>query len=526
MMRTKLSYFENYPGRWLWLGPLLYMFVVSLYFAARYAGHWAETDSATFTGIIRVLVGEGRLAPENGGVYPNGYGYQAISAFIVALTGLDVTTLQQVVYPLTAAIVVLPAWVLYRELTGSAKGATLATMLLFTQPEFLFVVLRSSHEKFTRSLMLLCLFLLVRSFKLRARPWLFATHIGLFYLTAFAFIASNNLLAHSFIFAVSSALILGWLLERRNAYTQQEGSILRRLAYAVLICLGLVYVFTFYAYRPAKHDLLVLQDIWTRIAALFLDLQTRTTNPYAQVEAGWVSLPIYFILSIANWIILATSCVIWARQGLRWLWRREKPNTSMDLLLWLLYAAFTAQGALSVVVDASGAIAGNLQHRLFPSFSILAVAYVGAALAQWRPNRFAGPIRIGLAAGIFCISILSVLKAINEPLLSNKWIFYRSDELAALDWSDTHLKNAEIWTEFDERLASAFVTQTDGSANSNSFRGHVNRSTMRDMILTTVTRLRSSRLQRELPVPPDALRVYDNGAAELYHLRPRTLYQR
>ena len=147
-------------------------------------------------------------------IYSNGYAFQAISAFIMAITGLDLATLQQLVYPLVAALVVLPAWALYRELTGSARGATLASLLLFTQPEFLFVILRSSHEKFTRTFLLLCLFFLVRSFKMRDRPWLFAMHVGLFYLTAYAFIASNNLLAHSFIFAIAVALICGSALER------------------------------------------------------------------------------------------------------------------------------------------------------------------------------------------------------------------------------------------------------------------------------------------------------------------------
>src|SRR5439155_13525618 len=91
---------------WPWLGPLLYMAVVSLYFAGRYAGRWAENDSAVFADIIRVFAHAGRLVPERGAVYPNGYAYQAISTFIVTMTGLDVATLQQLVYPLVAPLVV------------------------------------------------------------------------------------------------------------------------------------------------------------------------------------------------------------------------------------------------------------------------------------------------------------------------------------------------------------------------------------------------------------------------------------
>jgi hypothetical protein len=522
-------YISHRTSHWLLLGPLLYMVVVGLYYVGRYGGQWAESDSASFTNAIRAFARAGRLIPVEGEVYPNGYAYQAISTFIIALTGLDAQTLQQLVYPLVASMLVLPAWVLYRELTGSARGATLTTVLLFTQPEFLFMILRSSHEKFTRTLTLLCLYFLVRSFKLRNRPWLFATHVGLFYLAAFALIASNNLLAHSFIFAVATALLLGWLLVKRNADLQQSRYILQRLLYTMVICLGLAYVVTFHVYSPAQHDLLILQSISDRMAALFLDVQSTggqgATSPYTQVQTAWISLYVYFLGSIANWIILATSFAIWTRQGMRWLWRGEAPKTQVSSLLWLFYAAFAVQGVLSVVADVSGVLSSNLQHRLFPSFSTIAVALVGTALAQWRPRRFAQAIQLGLTIGIFCIAILSVLKATNEPALSNKWTFYRSGELAVLKWSDAHLQNAEVWTEFDERLVVALSTARERSTNQNGFITSPLRPTTDNMILSSITRLRSSRLHHLLPVPPDTFRVYDNGEAELYHVRPRTPYQ-
>ncbi len=514
-------------SHWLWLGPLLYMVIVGGYFVARYEGRWAENDSAVFAKYIRLLLQTGQLTPTDVVVYPNGYAYQAISAFIVAITGLDVTTLQQVIYPLTSALVVLPAWALYRELLGSARGATLATVLLFTQPEFLFVILRSSHEKFTRTLLLLCLLLLVRSFKIRDRPWLFAMHVTLFYVTSFAFIAGNNLLAHSFIFAIAIALMLGWVLEGWRPHLRLESaSLVQRLPYAVLISLGLVYLFTFYAYQPAQHDLLVLQNLVDRIAALFLDVQTQPTNAYAQVATGWISLPVYFMVSIANWIILAVSFVIWLRQGVRWVLRSRTPESLPAWLLWLFYAALAAQGGFSVLADASGALGSNLQHRIFPSMSIIAVGIVSATLTQWQPRRFVRPLHLGLTALIGCIAVLSVLKATNEPLLSNKWTFYQANELRALEWSDAHLRDSEIWTELDERLAVAFITKHGSSTNGNNWYAFDLNPTTRNLIITNVTRLRSSRLQQALPLPPDAQRVYDNGDAQLYHLRARTPYQR
>lgn len=520
---------EDRANIWYWLGPLFYMLVVGYYATVRYMGNWAENDSAAFTHWIRKLTADGQLVPLGGGIYPNGYAYQAISTYVASTTGLSPAVLQQLMYPLIACIVVLPAWIFYREFTGSQQGATLTTILLFTQPEFLFVILRSSHEKFTRTFMLLCLFLLVRSFTLSDKPRFFAVYIGLFYLIIYAFILSNNMLAYSFIFAIVIALIFNWLLEKR-VLTLHNAYISRRLCYVMIVSIGFVYLFTFYIYPPAQHDLVVLKDTWEQIKALFLSTQNSTettyTNAYRYVSFSWTSLPIYFLVSIANWIIFIVSFTIWIYQGLRWLWRGIAPDNQSARFLWILYTAFAIQGTLSVVADASGALGSNLQHRLFPSFSIIAVGMVGAVLGRWRPRHFEKPVWVGISVAIFCVSILSVMKATNEPIISNKWIFYRQGEMAALRWSDSHLRYAEVGTEFDERLWAAFRTEEGSSRNQNRFLSYRMTSTMRDFLLSSVTRLRSSRVQLPLPVPPDALRVYDNGEAELYHLRPKTPFQR
>lgn len=512
---------------WALLGLFVYMLLVGGYFLIRYQGRWAEADSAAFTKMIRVFSSAGRLVPSNdyGEVYPNGYAFQVISTFLLKTTGLEVATLQQLIYPFLAALVVLPAWMMYRELLGGVRKALIATLLLFTQPEFLFVILRSSHEKFTRTLMLLCLFLLCRSFKLQQRPLLFAAHVGLFYLATFSFISSNNLLAHSFIFAVVLALGVGRVLKSRVHSGFQNNPILQRLGYASMICMGLVYLFTFYVYSPAQHDLIVLHNIWQRIVALFLDVQQETTNAYTQVAVGWISLPIYFTVSIANWLVLLGSFAIWLSQSWRWVVRRSEQPSQMAWLLWLFYTAFALQGVISAVADASGSI-GNLQHRLFPSFSIMAVAMVAGALGGWRPRRFDRPLRAGAALVVGALAFLSVLKATNEPILSNKWTFYRENELMAVAWTDAHMQNAEIWTEFDERLGMAYFTNRGSLRNKNQLFADDLRVATRTIVVTQVTRLRGARLGRSLPVPVDALRVYDNGAAQVYHLRPQSPYQR
>jgi hypothetical protein len=514
---------------WFWLGPLLFMSVVGLYFVVRFDGYWAEADSSSFTMYIRGFVDKGKLIPnpDMANIYPNGYAYQALSTFVVALTGLKVETLQQWVYPLLAAIVVLPAWIAYRELTGSSLGGTLATLLLLTQPEFLFVILRSSHEKFTRMLMLLCLFLLFRSISQRQPFKGVSIYAGLFYFILFACIASNYILATSFIFAIVLVYLLGGITEKLKPHLKAwNNNLTIHLRYMIPICLGLMYIFAFHIYPPARHTLAVAQQTWDLIKTLFLGIGTQNANvfvAYDYTTFGWINLPTYFVLSIANWIMLIVSFAIWLRQSWSWIRHSEAPKSQMTWLLWLFYAAFAIQEVMAAISDASGALSSNLQLRLFPSFSMIAVAMIGAEWAEWRPLRFQRMISIGLTSILFCITIVSVLKATNEPLFSNKWNFYHPNELLALKWADVHLHNADVWTEFDERLTTAYLTDIGESVN--RFTYYITPNT-RDLMLSTITRLRSIRLRRPPPVPPDAFQVYDNGTAQLYHIRPRTPYQR
>jgi hypothetical protein len=512
---------------WLWIGPLLFMGCVSLFFVSRFGGLWAEFDSALLTDVIRAFVQEGRLVPGSGEVYFNGYTYQSISTFIIALSGLDVATLQQRIYPFVAVIVVLPAWALYRELTGSARGAAISTILLLTQPEFLFVILRSSHEKFTRTFMLICLFLLVRSVKLRDRPQVFALHVVLFYLVAFALISTNNLLAQSFTLAIVLALVIGWVLERRKACSSRQMSYtLQRLLYVVLTCFVLINIVTFFVYPPVQNNLAIIHNISNRSIAVITDTRTQATNAYAPIITGWINLPTYFLVSSANWITLVASALIWVYHGVRWLWRGRAPATEALWFQWVFFAAFVVQGAFSVVSDAGDASGGNLQHRLFPSFAMIAVAVIGTTLAQWRPRHFPRLIRAGLAAGIFCIAILSMLKATNDPAVSNMWTFYRPDEMMAMEWSDAHLRNTTIWTEFNERLIAAYRTVHSRSAHGNFFIGFALAPDTRTVLVSTINQLRSTRFLFPLPIRPDSFRVYDNGDSQIYRLRPVTPYQR
>lgn len=501
--------------------------LAAFYSALRYGGLWGETDTFARTGDVLAVLETKHLAPEGRKIYPNGYGFQAIALFLSNISGLSVAHLQIFGASLLAVWIALPAWLAYRELAGSERAATLATTLLFIQPEFLFVVMRGTHEKFTRGLMLVCLYLLARSLRSASRPARVAALLLGFYLSLYSIATLNNLLANSFMGGFALAALLAaaaWII--RLAPQSLARPAFQRLTQIAIAGFLLVFLVAFYAYTPAQHSLQFLKDTGDQTAEVVQET-TSAVNPYAQVNTGWISREAYLAVSLANWLLLAASAVIWLRISWVWLRRRRQPQPH-EFLLWAIYGAFTAQSALSIVVDVSGAVAGTLQHRIFPSFVMLAAPLTAAWLVEWRPRHraVARLAPAALAALIGALACLSMLKATNEPLVSNKWLFYVPAESQALDWADSTLADRPVWTEYDERLLTAIYTRDEYAPRQAALDMFEPGSYTRDFLLSDVIRARAARIGAPLPVEADSLITYDNGQAQIYHLRPRTPYQR
>jgi len=501
--------------------------LLALFFLFRYRGMWGEQDTATFTQAIRAMYKSGKLVPDQH-AYSNGYGFQALSVFLMQMSGVSLTTLQLFGSGLLALWIVVPAWLLYREFTGSSKGAVFASIILLTQPEFLFPLLRGTHEKFSRGLTFLCLYLLLRSMRDHYLPRHQTGIIIAFYLFSYALISFNNLIFTSFVASLTLGMLLVSIIPIIKKDLAQEIRYLQtRLAFTTLLLSILALVFTFYVYSPAQSQLRVFEDIWERLAFLFLQLGESPSNPYMVVKIGWVSLPVYFLISLANWLLLGVSLAIWLRYIYRWLCNQYLPSRN-ELLLWIFYCSFLILGVLSVIIDISGAVAANLQHRIFPSFAILAAPLVGKWIADVysmnkQPKAFTKFAVLGV---IGILALLSPLKAINDPIVSNQWIFYIPSEMQAVQWSEGTLEGSKLWVGFDHRLLSAAIMRNGGDPSGVKLDDFSLDSDVRNLLISDVIYLRSERLSQPLPIEADSLLVYDNGQSQIYHLRPRTSFQK
>ena len=483
------------------------------YFVVRYQGRWAEADTGLMAHATRIVAETNQLAPINDAVYSNGYGYQAVSTAIMAFTGLSIQTLQQIVYPLVAAFLVLPAWALYRELTGSGRAASLATLLLLLVPEHLFAIFRGSHERLDRAFVFTALWLLVRSLRLHGDRGMLATHVGLVLLASYGLIATNALFGMSFVAALATAFVISWIALRGPAgvrpFARETTPLLR---WAALSAALLLLVFIAFIYPPFASALRQLLAIPERLIVLITSGGSGF-DPYAALSSGWVSPAAFLVLSAMNFVLLLSSVLVWLSHGWTWL-RGGRPASTGIWLLWLLYAAFAVQGAAGIVSDRTGALQGNVQYRLFALFAPFAAPLVADAIIRWNPG--AWPRRV-LAGVLAVTTVLALTKATLDPTLSNKWLFYSDDELQALRWADAHQQGAKTWLGPDDRLASAYELEVGYATGTNKWASGEATTDISTLVISDAIVGLAARVGTAIPPLDSRNLVYDNGEVQLFH---------
>lgn len=483
-----------------------------VYFVLRYQGHWMESDSGVMGQATRLITNTADLAPATVGVYSNGYGYQVISLAIMAFTGLRLETLQQLVYPIISALLVLPSWLLYRELTGNARTATIATLLLLLVPEHLFAVLRASHERLDRVFLMTALWLLVRSMRFRDDASASRVHVVVVLVMTYALVATNVLFGMSFVAALITAFVLSRIAQIGpagvRALARQTTPLFRWSSAAAAL---IVVLFVALLYPPFGTSLRILMDIPARILDLLLT-GGASFDPYASVRAVWASPLVYLALSSMNLIVLVASALIWLWLGVAWA-RGGRPESAGIWALWLLYAAFAAQGAASLASDLTGALDGNVQLRAFAVFATVATPLVAVALARWRPGpvlRGVSSLAVGVAMG------LALMKASLEPALANKWLFYTQAEVQTLGWADDQQADAAIWVGPDDRIIAAYALEIGNPTFTERLRAFEPSLDVDTVLVSDLIRLQSARLGIALPDIGSMNRLYDNGEVQLY----------
>ena len=170
---------------------------------------------------------------------------------------------------------------------------------------------------------------------------------------------------------------------------------------------------------------------------------------------------------------------------------------------------------------------GNLQHRLFPSFALLAVALVSDYLSQVIA-RFpkTGMWRLVVGSMFFLLVSFSLIKATNEASLVNWWTFYTPPEMKAMVWFNHNMEEKSLWAGFSGRLPEAFRLVMASPAVNNSVYSLDTSGSRKYFLISDMVEQQSARILQELPDQLNAEQIYDNGNTKIYHRRPSSPYQR
>jgi hypothetical protein len=255
-------------------------------------------------------------------------------------------------------------------------------------------------------------------------------------------------------------------------------------------------------------------------------------DPYAAVSLDWPSPAIYLLLNSFTWVTVAISAVAWCIRTRRFL--RGGWSTASDAvrLRWLLYAGFAFQVGIGVIIDFAGVLGANLQLRLFPVYMLIAIPSSSAAvmaaydrIRSWP--RLRQTVRLSIATLALACTAFSLLKATNEPLLSNKWTFYSGAEAQTMDWLAGSVPEGGIWTDVDERLREAYLFRSPPTQNA-AYRYPTLLSPERAQVimLSAITRARMVRTAAPLPDVAQMNEIYDNGEVQVYKRLPQTPLQR
>lgn len=522
---------------------LLYVGLSYLYLIVRFNGLFIETDTANQTRVI-YSASQSNSVLEADWPYSNGYLYTAISVFLLDITGIPLQMLQIVVYPLITTGLVLIAVATYRIYVRSHALAALAALLLFLQPDFLFVTWRGTHERFTWAMLLLLMFVIGKLFLQRHDVKNLSRYLLLFYAFAFAFSSANTFFASSYIVGLLLAFTGGYVLVLlRRYWRNREERVnlqMQQLLYLAFSALILLYIFVFFLYDPALEGLKAVKHLLDKLAMVLMGAE-EAFNPYESIAGtNWVGGGLYLLLTSFTWAVLLSAVGVWFLQ-LRDFLTRKHLSTSYGprLFLWLAFGAYCAQMIVAIIADRSDALTGNMQVRVFTVVVLFAIPTAVSGLANalrkgldyLSQRKRLQLLAAALAAvAVSGASLTAVWKASIEPLVGNKFLFTSIAENEAGDWLIDHIASGtRAWTGLDERVMVSMYFQHVASLDYDTGPFRLMPEPLEGtqyFMFSDVERLRWERMGRPRLYLNDKNQVYDNGTVQIYHRRPETIFQR
>jgi hypothetical protein len=359
----------------------------------------------------------------------------------------------------------------------------------------------------------------------------FAGWVSVYYLVAFTLASINVFFGSSFIVASTLVFVFGSLILRfAKAESEVLSGIWRRLLVLVSVSWLLVILVMWYVYPQAGSFLFLLKTVAEKLSVLFLSFNIES-NPYQEVGYDWASAGLYSLISSFRWLLLLGSFGAWLlllRQSLS----RMGTAPLHQLLLLAIYGAFGFQLAVGIPVDLTGLAAGsNLQVRLYTYFAVFAAPVFVLGLTNLLERLSLrlprAPLRLGLSLAVAFFSVISLIKATLDPLVSNRWLFYSPIEVRAIQFWREQSATEPIWVGTSGRLSFAQQVQFPSEEVRDNLYdiGPPDPGTVK-LVQTHLERQSAANWSLGLPTGLLGHQVYDNGQAQIVHRLPAGPFQK
>lgn len=526
-MKTETQPSRAVPVNLVLLLLLLLGVFSGAYYSLRFGGLTMEVDSSRMTLIADWIKNTATI--NNRYTYSNGVSYGVLIAVFSLVTGLEVQSAQLAsfvyVFPL-----LLAAFIAFREMLGNALAGLLATLILLLQPDFLFYIVRGSHEKFTWAFALLMLYLLFRSQKTTQSSKQLLIFILLFYFAFWGMVMSNTFFASAYLLAISLGLLIGWLFARtvfrRHNQSYLPEAWLKRLLLISTSCFILYYIFTWHIYVPAQQAISLYEQLVDRVFLMFLDVEpVEPTTSVQYFATAWRSQSLYLLITGFQWLTALGGFAVWIWSTFRILQLKQSRR-----FLWQMYTSFGILLLVGVIADSAGWLSQNLQLRAFTPFAILTSAmFVHGLQLAWpkvKPNFRRGLVPLGCLV-IVLVFLGAQIKITNDPMVGNAWLFYTPAEISAYEWVEARMEYQAVWVDTRDHLREVFYFHQGYTENrKNFYYVHPRPINASVVLLSERVQYKAFRQGLQLPSIEGRLRVYDNGSSAVYRWRPLTPYQR
>lgn len=436
----------------------LFLLVISLsvlmraYYMLRYNFFVLDSDSISITKTILSIELEGTIHPDFGLIYSNGFGYQLYSLTVSLLSNVSVLYYQLCLRPLLGTVTIIVSYLFFSTHLKDRKIVLLSILLLLLSPIILFETTRASHMFMDISFLLLSFYLLKKYLDDNNIQWLFLlipVLISLNITNIFMGLIINIGLVVTIIIRTYSKNYFASKITREKSKTNiRPNNILILLIF--LICL-FVTIYT----HPIMFNTVV--HVLKTVISLSSSLSSMSTpTAYTYVASAWKS-PLFYWTTIVlyNITILPLSLILFTNSLYNY-FVKKSPISTVEMAVISVFGILGFLVVVAILVDLIGAggIGSNLQLRItniIIPFSILLIGYYIHSNSFSCISKLFKSKYIIILLIIFTIGSLFYITA--DPLVSNSWRYFNSDEKNALLWLDGQLDRETIVWEGD-----AFVT--------------------------------------------------------------------